>query len=243
MDEQKQEPFRREAERQIALRPESRVFSFMWEGQKYWIKRKRGNHRRQLIKDSVEKEFYYELAHITMAARSADCAPDMALLTDTYFALRDGGRNLTSVLRSELSEEEKRRVMRKAGGALASLHAAGLFHGRPALRDITWDGKKITLIDWESKTYFRSLLRRQMTDILIFIQGMYRESWMKEDYVRAAWEGYLANGGGSAADEAKRFLKRHGVVYAVCRALHPFHFKDVESMEKACRWILREETR
>lgn len=238
--EKNQEPLKREAERQIALRPESRVFSFFWEGRKYWIKRKLGNHRRQFVKGSVEKEFHYETAHLTEAARAADCVPEVMLLTDDYVALRDGGDNLTKVLLSGAGEDEKLMVMRKAGEALASLHRAGLYHGRPALRDITWDGKKITLIDWESKTYFKSLSRRQMTDVLIFIQGMYRESWMKDDYVRAAWEGYWGNGGGPAIEEARRFLKSHGFVYAVCRALHPFHFKDVESMEKACRWILRE---
>lgn len=51
------ERLRRMADRVISERPSDRVLNFTLDGEKYWIKRKLGNGRNQLVKYSVEKEF------------------------------------------------------------------------------------------------------------------------------------------------------------------------------------------
>lgn len=237
MDEIQQEMLRTEAEQCIRAHPECRILSFTWNGETYWIKRKQGNHRKRYAKYSVEKEFYYEVAHITVAARSVDSAPDIVVLTDTYMVLRDGGCNVKDWLLSAASDEEKCFMLRKAGAALSALHQAGLYHGRPAIRDMAWNGEKITLLDWENKTIYPDLLRRQITDILLLFQGMYRENWMNGKFVEAAWAGYEDVGGAPLLWEACQFVHSHPMIYALCRMLHPFHFKDVESAEKVCRWF------
>ena len=74
-------------------------------------------------------------------------------------------------------------------------------------------------------------------DVILLLQGMYRESWMKETFVEAAWQGYLEAGGLPVLEEAGRVLEKHGVVREFCSAVHLFHFKDVEAVEKVCRWF------
>lgn len=81
------------AEAAAGAHPAERVLSFEWNGQTYWLKKKQGNNRIQVVKYSVEREFYYEVARISIARSCADCAPDMVLLTDRYFVLRDGGED------------------------------------------------------------------------------------------------------------------------------------------------------
>ena len=66
-------------------------------------------------------------------------------------------------------------------------------------------------------------------DVILLLQGMYRESWMKETFVEAAWQGYLEAGGLPVLEEAGRFLEKHGVVREFCSAVHLFHFN--------CRWF------
>lgn len=67
MDEYKTQ---RLAEAVIRENPSRRILDFAMDGEKYWIKRKLGNGRNQLVKYSVEKEFYYEIARITIAGKS-----------------------------------------------------------------------------------------------------------------------------------------------------------------------------
>lgn len=64
------------AEEAIAKAVDRRVISFTLDGETYWIKRKMGNGRKQFVKYSVEKEFYFEVAKMTIAGRAAACARD-----------------------------------------------------------------------------------------------------------------------------------------------------------------------
>ena len=225
----------------IAAQPGARVLPFSCEGEKYWLKRKQSNGRMQLVKYSVEQQFYYEAAHIEIASEASDHAPEMVLLTDDYFVLRDGGRSVHDWLLSDAPEAEKRHILQEAGKALCELHQAGLYHGRPAPRDIVWDGRRITFLDWENRTYFHDLPHRQMTDAALFLQGLYRERWTKDSYVRAAWDGYREAGGAAILLETGRFLADHKIISRLTGILHPFHFKDVEPLEKVYRWFASHE--
>lgn len=239
MNQHEVETIQNEADLIMRAHPESRVLSFTWQGERYWIKKKQSNHRKAFAKYSVEKEFYYEVAHITVAARAVDSAPEIVALTDRYMVLRDSGSNVKDWLTSGIGEKEKCHILQKAGEALARLHEAGLYHGRPALRDTTWNGKRIVFLDWENKTLYRDLPHRQIMDVILFFQGMYREPWMNGRYAEAAWTGYESAGGREVLDAACRFIRHHRLVYDICRMLHPFHFKDVEAVERLCRWMVK----
>lgn len=237
MTEEEKQALQKEAERQMEKHPGERVFSFVWRGQTFWLKKKQSNDRVRAAKYSVEKEFYYEVARISIAAQMTDCAPDMVLLQDSCFVLRNGGRTVQEWLMSEVPEQEKRNIAREAGRTLCRLHQAGLYHGRPALRDMVWNGRRLTLLDWENRTYFRDLPHRQMTDAVLLLQGMYREPWMKEAYVRAAWDGYREAGGAALLLRTVRFLRHHQAIAHLTGILHPFHFKDVEPLRKVYDWF------
>ena len=85
MEETLTERLRRMADRLISERPSDRVLNFTLVDQKYWIKRKLGNGRNQLVKYSVEKEFYYEIARMTIAGRNnPDLVPEIEVLTPDY---------------------------------------------------------------------------------------------------------------------------------------------------------------
>ena len=92
MEETLMERLRRMADRVISERPSDRVLNFTLDGEEYWIKRKLGNGRNQLVKYSVEKEFYYEIARMTIAGRNnPDLVPEIEVLTPDYMVTKDGG--------------------------------------------------------------------------------------------------------------------------------------------------------
>ena len=67
MSEIKNDPrLKQAAEEVIAKAVDRRVISFTLDGETYWIKRKMSNGRKQFVKYSVEKEFYFEVAKMTM---------------------------------------------------------------------------------------------------------------------------------------------------------------------------------
>lgn len=209
------------SEQMIRENPKSRIIDFTLEGQKYWIKRKLGNGRNQLVKYSVEKEFYYEIARMTIAGEShPELVPNIQVLTPDYMVTLDGGPTLKNILG-------------ETGAALAALHHDGVIHGRPALRDITYKDGKLTFLDWENRLYSRNREEQKAIDFLLLLQGICRENYREEKgRVLAVAEGYRENGGAATVEEARRFLKHHSLVGKMVHLLSPFQMKDIESVRK-----------
>jgi tRNA A-37 threonylcarbamoyl transferase component Bud32 len=64
-----------------------------------------------------------------------------------------------------------------AAAELARVHAAGLVHGRPILRNLTWDGRRIGFIDFEEQPL--SVMPRdaaQARDVLLFLISLGRRN-------------------------------------------------------------------
>ncbi|WP_170753418.1 hypothetical protein [Ruegeria lacuscaerulensis] len=76
--------------------------------------------------------------------------PAVLLESDSYFVVEDAGHSLSALCGDPLvAKVEKLAACIAAGQALARLHAADLAHGRPAFRDMCWDGRRIRFIDFE----------------------------------------------------------------------------------------------
>lgn len=174
---------RRTAEEAIAKAADQRVISFTLDGETYWIKRKMSNGRKQLVKYLVEKEFYFEVAKVTIAYRQAPAlSPEILVLTPDYMVTRDGGRTLKNWLDSDRPEEEKEKLLEEAGRALCALHQAGIVHGRPALRDITWKDGKFTFLDWENRMFTRDIEEQKAIDLILLLHGLAREDYREEEH-------------------------------------------------------------
>jgi tRNA A-37 threonylcarbamoyl transferase component Bud32 len=65
----------------------------------------------------------------------------------------------------------------KAGAlALAKLHLAGHRHGRPAIRDICWDGNAARFIDLERFTPGKASLNARSVDLIIFVHSLFADA-------------------------------------------------------------------
>ena len=238
-----------EVEKQIQLtaeaamreKPAERVLSITVDGETYWIKRKMGNGRAKWVKYSVEKEFYYEIARMTIAGKNCpDLVPELVLLKPDYMVTRDGGDNIKSWLDKDISEEEKEILLERAGASLATLHEHDIVHGRPALRDMTWNGEKLAFLDWENRMYSKDLEEQKAIDFLLLLHGLCREDYKEEAArVHAICEGYRMHQGEAVYERAKMFLMKHSMVGMITEKLAPFHMVDVESVWKLYGYLLK----
>ena len=127
----------------------------------------------------------------------------------------------------------------KAGQGLAQLHAAGLHHGRPALRDIAYDKETgtITFLDWENEKKFVDA-PAPVLDLFLFLHSCFREEWPDNALIDAAVAGYGRVEGSSQTMAAlKEFITDHHTLFACCHALVPFGWIDVVSVDKAQAYI------
>lgn len=126
------------------------------------------------------------------------------------------------------------------GKTLGQLHDYGLSHGRPAMRDITYEPEldKITLLDWENSRRWPELTP-QGWDLLVFVHSFFREDNLPICYLYAMMNGYSS---ACTARETvlhiKEILRKHEYLFKFCRMLNPLHFVDTEAAVKAYDFIL-----
>jgi tRNA A-37 threonylcarbamoyl transferase component Bud32 len=94
-----------------------------------------------------------------------DAGPD-------HFVTPDRGVPLHHLILSRGESEAARIAAFAAGGrALARLHGAGFRHGRPSIRDMLWDQKRVTLIDVERYREARNTPKGCAEDVLIAVHS------------------------------------------------------------------------
>ncbi len=229
------EKIKETAESAILENPGRRIISFSLNGATYWIKRKLSNRRNTWIKYSAEKEFLYEVARITIAARvHPELVPHIEVLTPDYIVTADSGPDLCYWMETpDLDKDEKLRILESTGAGLAKLHESGIIHGRPALRDITCKDKKITFLDWQSRLYFKDMAKQKIQDVLMLLHGLYREKYTEEMlYAGALEKGYKNTAGEKTWEETSQLLKKYRLIGQAAKKLNRFHWKDIEATKK-----------
>ena len=103
--------------------------------------------------------------------------PEVFAAGDGWLALTDCGDNLIDVLGgAEVPVQAAQTILSSAAENLAALHALGMHHGRPALKDMVWDGQEVTLLDFEDGIIMGlSREKRILRDLLIFMQSIFKE--------------------------------------------------------------------
>ncbi len=138
-----------------------------------------------------------DAAGLPVATVAAE-GPDWVLMPDAGPVLpevvADAGRG----------EAEKLRAFARAGRALGLLHWAGMAHGRPAVRDVCWDGREARFIDLERFRHARRAGFWQAADVVMFAQTAFT-LWPEEPrWLEAALADYAVSAPEGAMGAARR---------------------------------------
>lgn len=101
--------------------------------------------------------------------------PEVIAVNSDLLVISDLGVQLKEHLDTIKDPEMQKTVLRDAVNTLGRLHHNGLAHGRPYLRDMTWDGDRIGFIDLEENpAQVMSIAAAQARDIWIFLSSACR---------------------------------------------------------------------
>ncbi|MFP8966993.1 hypothetical protein ACKC9G_10480 [Pokkaliibacter sp. CJK22405] len=187
-----------------------RVIRIDWQNESFWVKSPEETrvtiwHRlasplstliknpllRSTVASGGAEELLAEAARIRLLHQKGMPVPEVVAQSDEWFVIRDGGRSIRGVLKDKtLSAADKLGILQKVAAALGDIHARGGWHGRPALRDILWDGEQVTFIDFEENLAARlDPLLCQVRDLLLFTHSLFR-LWGDADYSRPVLNTY-----------------------------------------------------
>lgn len=121
------------------------------QGVKFWLKRiERFAPHLWLVKGKPEQAFDRDRSSHRFLWNYGAPVPRIVAEGKGYMAVEDAGASLTRFCEDRsVTIADKLKACRAAGRALARLHEMGLAHGRPAFRDMCWDGRQIRFIDFE----------------------------------------------------------------------------------------------
>ena len=173
-----------------------RVFSCSYAGKKIWVKQAEPVRnvswlrfaRRAcllfglgILQPSADPDgrraLHFETGRLRRLSARGIRVPEVFAAGDGWLALTDCGDNLIDVLGgAEVPVQAAQTILSSAAENLAALHALGMHHGRPALKDMVWDGQEVTLLDFEDGIIMGlSREKRILRDLLIFMQSIFKE--------------------------------------------------------------------
>lgn len=178
----------------LALRePIVRIKPFLGpNGERLWLKRIEAlSLRLRLQKGDGQRAFQNELNALHVLSKAGLPVPEILAEGPDHFVISDVGPTLAHLLRGSATPFAKRAAaFRAAGAAIGRLHAAGFVHGRPAIRDICWDGDEARFIDLEQFSDKRHSARNRAMDMVVFTQTYVTEMGAPGPYLDVAIEAY-----------------------------------------------------
>jgi tRNA A-37 threonylcarbamoyl transferase component Bud32 len=179
------------------------------DGRRFWLKRvERLSGVMRAQKGDPAMAFEAERAGLHALAEAGLPVAELAAEGPDWVLMPDAGPVLPTVVGEKgRSDAEKLAAFAAAGRSLGRLHWAGLVHGRPAVRDICWDGQEARFIDLER---FRPGARggvRQAADLVMFAQTAFTQWPEDARWLDAALDSYAANAPEGAPARVRRLAR------------------------------------
>ncbi len=180
-------------------------------GDRFWLKRvERFAPHLWLVKGCPQVAFARDRTSHRYLWNKGVPVPRILAEGSDFIAVEDAGFSLTRFCGDRSRElVSKQTACRAAGKALARLHASDLAHGRPAFRDMCWDGQQIRFIDFE---YFRPTKAgrlRKARDLSIAVLSALFQGPLGMRYASSLLSGYWAVRGKWAAANAAPACQIH----------------------------------
>ncbi len=173
--------------------PDKRLTRITVQGAPYFVKMAEHHDslRLRLFKGDPQVAFDREVELLqTFAQRGASVARIIAQ-DSSRVALQDHGTPVQALIYDHQADPV---LMRRLGAALADLHALGLAHGRPSLRDICWDGENVTFLDLEAGAKLNAQPQDQARDLYLMLHSVFTTDGPESVFAAPALDSYRAHG-------------------------------------------------
>jgi hypothetical protein len=179
-------------------------------GQFYWVKcEERLTLRMRLQKGDPRRAFAAERAAIARLHGEGLPVPPVVAEGPGYFVTPDCGPSLRHLLADPAVPPETRlRAFRAAAKGLAEFHARGLSHGRPSIKDICWDGRRVSFLDLERFADRRNTTAGHVQDLVILLFSAFAVTGRPCPETAALAEAYRAADPGGVWAGAVRLCRR-----------------------------------
>lgn len=214
------------------------------DGRRFWLKRvERLAGRMRLQKGDPARSFEAEREGIRALQAQGLPVAGLTMEGPGWIVLPDAGPVLPKVVEdADRDEAGKLRAMAAAGRALALLHWAGMVHGRPAVRDICWDGAQARFIDLERFRRARQGGFRQAVDLMVLAQSAFVRWPGDARWLEAAFAGYRAEGPPGALVRTVRLARLLTPLGWLVRAVLPLRprSKELRALGLVLPWLRRQ---
>lgn len=168
--------------------PKARVWHFLQKGFSLLIPR-------PILRATVSKggaaALRAEAARLVQFKEAGFHVPDVLAVHDDMIVMTDAGPQFRAALDTMPDYESRLMALKKAIRTMAALHKAGLPHGRPYMRDMTWDDEKLGFLDLEEDPLkVMPLHTAQARDVWIFLSAASR--YALKNGCKKTYEGNLA---------------------------------------------------
>ena len=224
-------------EQLLAEHQGERIISFDFSGRKYWLKQPEQLHgRMRLLKSHPESALEHETEQLQQLAQHSAPVPEIIYAEHGCLVLEDAGPTLKQwISRHDISIAMRRQILLDSAEALAKLHQLGLAHGRPALRDISWQQGKVKFIDFEATASNKGLPYQHMRDLLVYIHSLYRYLGPKNALIAEVIAKYRQSGGEHIWQQCRTFLSSWQWLYYLLKPFRHSAGRDI----KPIFWLLR----
>ncbi len=217
----------------ISAHPKARTISGDHAGQRLWIKQSvppkaRIWHTLQrtlaailgmpILRATVSagrhESLVAEAARLKQFADKGFHVPQVLAIYQDMLVMTDAGPQFRTWLDTTLDLTQRKTGLATAMLSLADLHSQGLAHGRPYMRDMTWDGKTIGFLDLEEDPVLvMPLATAQARDVWIFLSAASRYARKPGDkrtyepgLIESLFETYREKADPKVLDELRHFV-------------------------------------
>ena len=211
---------------------DERIYPFQYEGKKYWLKQpEKLKGIWLLLKPRPKQSFKNELQTLLKLAEQNAPVPKVSYYSDHFFVLENVGLTVSQWLcNKNIDEQQKFLIIYDTCLALIDLHAKNLVHGRPAIRDITWDKGKVTFLDFESRSNSRNQNWVVIRDMLFFFDSLCREEDISDTFIQKVALYYQTHCEAKNWQNMIVFLQRFSWVYYLLLPFKPIAKTDLISI-------------
>lgn len=211
-----------------------RVVSFEFQGKRYWLKQvEKLTGAMRLLKPNSTAALNKEIDVLNTLGHLGAPVPAVVEVGDGYMVVEDAGDTINHLLH-HTNQALWQPILNDASTALAKLHNMQLAHGRPALRDISWQAGEVKFIDFEANQQNDSIISQQIRDLLVFIHSLYRYMGPNNSVICQAIKCYRLAGGENIWQKAKQFLAAWQWLYYFAK---PFRYTGGKDL-KPVYWVL-----